>query len=250
MHDIFTKTAVDVVNDIERVLVQPKLDTTPVSPIDFKGMDTRWLAHATDVLVKEKFTHLRDLDGTPLTADGSPPTLIRVMLGDAGTVSAALFHVRPRSPGFFTKLLLMLLGKWPKAPRIVELTSYFDEIVVVTVNQGDISPFQQPPWVLHRCMPVDASVDEMLAAHRHRISEIAGGVKPRAFTGFDDLNRIRDEKRVETNAWRHSVGLLRDELDRMLAPHGEGGVKLRPYIERELARRFARRSPPESSTTG
>jgi hypothetical protein len=249
MHDVFTKTAVDVVNDIERVLIQPRLDTTPVQPKDFRGMDTGWLTRATTALQASGFTHLRDIDGTPLTADGSPPTMIRVMLGDGGTVSAALYHVRPRSPGFFTKLLLMILGKWPKAPRIVELTSYFDDIVVLTVNQGDISPFQQPPWVLHRTLPVDTDIGAILASHRRRVSEIAGGITPRVFAGFDDLNRIRDEKRVATNTWRASVGLMRDELDRMLAPHGEGGVKMRPYIERELARRFKPASGSAASTT-
>jgi hypothetical protein len=242
MHDVFTKTAVDVVNDIERVLVQPKLDPTPVQPQDFRGIDTAWLAHATTTLLAAGFTHLRDLDGTPLTADGSPPTMIRVMLGEGGTISAGLYHVRPRSPGFFTKVLLMLLGKWPKAPRIVELTSYFDDIVVSTVNQGDISPFQPPPDVLHRTLPVDTEIAALLASHRRRIAEIAGGMQPHAFEGFDDLNRARDERRVASNTWRQSVGLLGEELDRMLAPHGEGGVKLRPYIERELARRFHPRS--------
>lgn len=237
MHDVFVKAAVEVVDDIERVLRQPALDVTPVGPKDFRGMDVRWLEQSTAALGALGFTHLRDVDGTPLLAEGSPPALVRVMLGEANTVSAALYHARPRSPGFFIKLLLMVLGKWPKAPRVVECTSYLDDVVLTTSNQGDVNAFEHPPFVVNRTIALGASPATVLAVHREQIAAHAGGGSPRAFNGFDDLNRAREEHRVAANTWREQVGLKETELARLLAPHGDQGQKVRPYIEKELRRR-------------
>lgn len=237
MHDVFVKAAVEVVDDVERVLRQPALDVTPVTPRDFRGMDVAWLEDTTRALVSEGFTHLRDVDGTPLLAEGSPPAMVRVLLGDANTVSVALYHARPRSPGFFLKLLLMVLGKWPKAPRVVECTSYLDDVVLTTSNQGDVNAFEHPPWVVNRTLALGVSPAAVLTLHREQIEAHAGRVMPRMFNGFDDLNRAREEQRVAANAWREEVGLKDTELARLLAPHGEQGQKVRPYIVAELRRR-------------
>lgn len=237
MHDVFVKAAVEVVDDVERVLRQPALDVTPVGPNDFRGMDVRWLESSTRALLDDGFVHLRDVDGTPLLAEGSPPAMVRVLLGDANTVSVALYHARPRSPGFFLKLLLMVLGKWPKAPRVVECTSYLDDVVLTTSNQGDANVFAHPPWVVNRTIALGASPAAVLAVHREQIATHAGRVMPRMFGDFDALNRAREEQRVAANRWREEVGLTELELGRLLAPHGEHGQKIRPYIEHELRRR-------------
>ncbi len=235
LDDVYSKAAREVLADLELVLAEPKLDTRPSDLRGFAALDKAWFARTTTILEGRGYRHLRDLDATALTAKGAPPMCVRVMLAEDGRTSVALYQAVPRSPGKLIKAVLWLMRKWQK-PCVVEFVSYTeDERVIGTSNQGEVNQFSPPPNCLRRSLPLSASVLEVLAAHEAHVA--SSNARLRSFGGFDDLDAAREAQRQKQNAWRLEVGLLPEELDRMLAPHGESGVKLRPYIERALAER-------------
>ncbi|MBK6686810.1 MAG: hypothetical protein IPG45_20255 [Deltaproteobacteria bacterium] len=236
--EIYEKAAKDIMGDLQLVLHEPELSPGATELERFAKIDHGWYRSTTKALEEKGFRVLRDLDGTPLTAKGSPPPAIRVLLSGDGRSSAALYHVMPRSPGFFMKSLLFLMGKWQTA-RIVELTSYDESNRVwITVNQGDVNPFASAPNVSRRHLPIKTGLAALLEAHQ---SHLAGATAPlRTFRGFEDLDAARRAQREVQNQWRNQVGLLKEELDRMLAPHGKHGEAIRPYLERALKLRDLR----------
>ena len=236
--EIYEKAAKDIMRDLQLVLHEPELPADPTELERFAKIDHGWYRSTTKALEQRGFRLQRDLDGTPLTAQGSPPTVIRVLQSADGRTSAALYHVMPRSPGFFMKSLLFILGKWQTA-RIVELTSYDESNRVwITINQGDVNPFASAPNVSRRHLPIKTSLDAILEAHQSHLASADAPI--RSFRGFDDLDAARRAQREVQNQWRNQVGLLTEELDRMLAPHGKHGEAIRPYLERALELRDVR----------
>jgi hypothetical protein len=238
--EIYVKTAREVADDAVRVMREPPLPSTPARLDGYPHLDVAFYERTTSSLEDQGFRVLRDVDASPLVVPGSPPPVVRVLL-DEGTTSAALFHVVPKNPGFIYKLLLRFTGRWIE-PRIVELWTWFDDVIVATTNAGEASFFSAPPWMKRTHLRLGASALEVLERHRALVDELrlATGKEPRRFLGWEDLEAAREENRVRSNAWRREIGgILPEELDRMLAPHGEHGRMLRPHLEREIAARVA-----------
>lgn len=235
MAPVYEKAANDVVRDLRLVLDEPALDPSPTELARFKWLDLRWYDKSSRALEALGFRVLRDLDATALTAEGAPPSAVRVMLSEDGRTSAAIYQAIPKSPGFFVKLLLRVFGKWTVA-KVVELTSYSTNgLVLNTSNQGEVNHFTPAPNCKRRSLPLGTSPQEVWEAHQAHIA--AENVTLQSFSDFDPLNAAREAQRARQTAWRREVGLLPEELDRMLAPHGANGVALRPYIEKALRER-------------
>ena len=235
LDEAYRKAAQDVIADLQNVLAEPELDIRPVELERFEKVDRAWFGRATETLKSLGFRHLRDMDASALGPKGAPPMCVRVLLSEDGSTSAALYQVIPRSPGLLLKAILWMMRKW-QTPRIVELISYGkDGRVVSTSNQGDVNQFSSPPNSSRRQLPLTASIEEVHAAHQVHLSET--NLAPRRFVDFDQLNAAREAQRAHQNAWRLEVGLMPEELDRLLAPHGANGERIRPYIEKGLAER-------------
>lgn len=240
LEQVYAKAGRDVAEHALRVIREPVLDPRAVDIARYDHLDLNHFDRCTAALTARGFHLLRDVDASALVEPGSPRPVIRVMLDDTGTTSAAIMHVVPKSPGFFTKLLLRLLGKWLEG-RVVELWTMFPDGIVSTSNMGELNVFSPPPWMERLALPVTASVEEVLDAHASAVKRrVREGREPRSFSGFDDLNAAREENRERANAWRRQIGgLLPEEIDRLLAPHGAHGERVRPHLERELAARVA-----------
>lgn len=240
MEEVYAKAARQVAEHALRVVREPALDTRPVEIARYPHIDENHFERCTAALTAQGFRVLRDLDARNLVEDGAPHPLIRVLLDEEGTTSAAVMHVTPKSPGFVIKLLLRVLGQWVEG-RVVELWTMFADGILSTSNMGDLNAFSPPPWMDRRTLPLRSSVEEVLEAHRAAVAErLRDGSEVRAFVGFDDLNAAREENRQRSNSWRREIGgLLPEEIDRLLAPHGKHGARVRPHLERELAARVA-----------
>lgn len=238
MDEVYAKAARDVVADLEIVLCEPKLDTEPADLARYRWLDRRWYARATKQLERRGFRFLRDIDATAVTAKGAPPSCVRVLLSDDGCTAAALYQSVPRSPRPLMKALLWLTGHWHK-PRVVELSSYTEDgRVLSTSNQGGLNQFSFPPNVSRRSLSLGAPVKEVWSVHRTHLE--GAGTRAVRFYDFEGLEAAREAQRAKQNAWRLEVGILPEELDRLLAPHGAHGAALRPHIERALAERRPR----------
>lgn len=236
--EIYEKAARDILQDLQLILHEPELDTRPVELEQYRHLDRRWYRAQSQALEAAGFRWLRDLDGSAIAAQGSPPPVIRVMLSADGATSAALYHVIPRSPGFLMKSLLFLMRKWQTA-KIVELTTHLaDDRVLVTLNQGELNAFEPPPNTSRRSLPVTDMAEACLRSHQADLAQ--AGATPRVFQGFEDLDAARRAQRDRRNAWRDQVGILPSELDRMLKPHGQHGEAIRPYLVRALKLRDLR----------
>lgn len=240
MQVVYEKEALKVFQNLSIVLHEPDVDPSPADLAQFEAMDHAWYRRATDELARAGYTLMRDLDGAPLTAKGAPPSCIRVLRSPDGTTAAALYHVVPASPGAVLKLLLRLLGQW-RAARVLELTSTTaDDRLVITCNQGDINAFAPGPGVHRDSLPPDTSIADVIAAHERHRARV--GAPLRAFASFDAYNAARIDHVARRNAWRAQVGVLPEELDRLLAPHGATGQKIRPHLERLLRERVVQRT--------
>lgn len=225
------RVAREVVDSLELVLREPALPLHPTGPAQFPKLDVKWLEAQTAALQQRGFRFLRDVDGTRLTAQHTWPMLVRVLLAADGRTTAALFHVRPKAPGVFAWLLLKLMGRWPKPQQVIELNSYGDEGILATTNAQ--SSFQRPPGSSLQALSQDTPLDALLAAHARSIAP----VKVRVMESFEALNEAREAQRARNLRWRQEVGLLPEELEALLAPHGKHGAAVRPHLVDELKRR-------------
>lgn len=239
---VYAKAAADIVVDLELVLREPPLDTRPTELARFPWLDRGWYERSTRALEGFGFRALRDIDGAALTAKGAPPSCVRVFLDDEGTSSAALYQVIPRSPGFVLKSILWVLGKWPR-PKIIEFMSYAEDgQAASTSNQGEVNQFSPAPNLSRRALPLGSSVEVVWRAHERHLTSL--GCRWRRFSTFEQLDAAREAQRHRQNEWRRAVGLLPEEIDRILAPHGKHGAAIRPHLERALAELYASRDAP------
>lgn len=234
MADTYRKVARDVVDDLRLVLFEPPIDTRSVSLDAYPHLDRGWYDEATRTLESLGFRHLRDVDATPLAGKGLPPC-IRVLLSSDGRTTAGLYQLVPRAPGILARVWLGLTGKWPGKPRVVELMSYFPGGAYSTSSQGELNHFQLAPGSSRRTLPLGTSPAALLEAHHAHVAPVADRLV--VFDGFEAVNQAREAQRLHSHRWRAEVGLLDSELDRLLAPHGSTGEKLRPYLVAELAAR-------------
>lgn len=242
LDEVYAKAAADIVGDLELVLREPPLDTRPTELARFPWLDRGWYERSTRALQGFGFRALRDVDGAALTAKGAPPSCVRVFLNDEGTSSVALYQVIPRSPGLILKSILWALGKWPK-PKIIEFMSYSEgDRVASTSNQGEVNQFTPAPNLSRRTLPLDSSVEAVWRAHEQHLATLGG--RWRRFSTFEQLDAAREAQRQRQNEWRERAGLLPEEVDRLLAPHGKHGAAIRPYLERALAGMKAKRDEP------
>lgn len=236
------KAAREIVDALELVLREPALDLAPTTPERFARFDARWYAAQTAALEALGFTQLGDVDGAPLCPPNTHPALIRVFRSPDGRSSGAVFVVTPKAPGFFTWLLLKLLGKWPRTQRIVEFMSYGTEGVLLTTTGH--SQFLMPPGTERRVMPIDAPAATVWAEHQAALAR-AGEVA--TFDTLPALGALREQQRQRQHRWRAEVGLLPEELDALLAPYGENGRRVRPHVVDELKRRARGATAPTAA---
>jgi hypothetical protein len=224
------QAAREIVDALQFVLREPSLDLSPTSPDRFPHFEPRWYAEQTQALEALGFTRLRDVDGGPLVPSNTHGGLIRVFRSPDGRSSAAIYVVKPKSPGFFTRFLLELLRRYPKTQRVLEFMSHRDDGVVLTTTGQ--SQFEVVPGSVRAV--VTGTPGDVWARHQAQL-ETAGLVK--TFDSMEQLGALREAQRLRQRRWRDEVGLLEKELDALLAPYGENGRRVRPHVEAELKRR-------------
>jgi hypothetical protein len=240
------KVAADVVDDLQRVFEEPPLGTRVVSLADYRKIDRVFYQARTAELEELGFRVLRDLDASHLLHPKAPPAPIRVLLHEDGAVTAAIYHAIPKHPGLLLKLLMRLFRQWQEA-RVVDLVTYVGDEIVETTDAGNAAFIATPPFLRREVLEPGGSVASMLAVHRRAVEDAERriGQTRRRFDGLETLMAAREDGRVRVRHWRHEVGgLLPEELDRLLAPHGKTGHTLRPFLERELERRGLRARTP------
>src|SRR5687767_10993165 len=124
MSDFNQKGAKDLLDVIESHY-KPNHDYVKVSPDQFRHLDLKFYERAAHQLQNHAFKHLSDEEDRTLTQASSKfssRAMLRMMVSHDGTITASLYHVKPR---LWLRILLFVLGK--SMGRTVDLETEFTD---------------------------------------------------------------------------------------------------------------------------
>ncbi|HZQ61746.1 MAG TPA: hypothetical protein VFC24_10380 [Casimicrobiaceae bacterium] len=217
---------------------QPKSRLTPDPHVPW--LDRSYFQRAGDELKRRGFRDLgcyRIEAGRGEAADG---LRYRLLVSADGATRAAVAVVRARVAhvGWVTRALAFLLGRMPRARRVIELaTTLSNGAVITTSNSGQANPFSAPADYDTARLPEDTPLEAQLASHRGRTEKQLARDRSARIERVTDLasyERLREIEREHRNRHRQSIGYVSDEELRALTK--EHYAQLRASILYELQR--------------
>lgn len=174
----------------------------------FEGLDVDFYESNRTRLETLGFRYLGDVENVTVRAAWPrSQAVLRVMVGDGGTVMAAMYHLR-----FFGSIrFLQLLGLMPKLLTIdleSELSNGGFVCTSNTMNSDTTAPF---PGISKRRFPADTPVEALLEAHRIHLRDAlaaAPELQPRYFASLEDVLESQNRQEKMKSAHKKRIGSI------------------------------------------
>jgi hypothetical protein len=250
-----------------------------VDPAEFEGLDKAFYDDNRRWLEGHGFQFLADVENTTLTkVMPNLRTFLRVMAGDEGAVTAALYQARLEPPAIPQSALPDIDDEEeeaeedefngedadkadaddgadevePPAPRFVngfELESELtDGTFLVTNYLSENDRMPDVEGVKKVRLPSETPPDELLAAHRQRVAEArASGSAVRALATFDEVMASQHRMHAIKAAHQRRIGFLDEEtVSKIGGPEGNVfGDKIVARARELYAEKVARGEVPD-----
>jgi len=143
-------------------------------------------------------------------------TFLRLCVDSGGMIRASAYHLHPRGAVIS---LLQLVQLFPRHLRVIELVSEIHGTFLVTSNTHGVDRLEPPPEAKVERLPLATSIDDVVATHEKRITELLRQHPERTpvtFETYDDIVASMARAHVAMARHRQKVGgLSRDELERL-----------------------------------
>ncbi len=143
-------------------------------------------------------------------------TFLRLCVDSGGMIRASAYHLHPRGAVIS---LLQLVQLFPRHLRVIELVSEIHGTFLVTSNTHGVDRLEPPPEAKVERLPLGTSIDDVVATHEKRITELLRQHPermPTTFESYDDILASMARAHVAMARHRQKVGgLSRDELERL-----------------------------------
>jgi hypothetical protein len=192
-------------------------DLVRVTPAAFPEADLEFYDRARRELEAKGYTWLADVEDLTLSRiyPGNR-TFVRLFVDGGRMIRASAYHLHPRG---VVISLLQLVQLFPRHLRVVELVTEVQGTFLVTSNTHGVDRLEPPPEARVERMPLATSIDDIIARHHTRITELLRAHPERApvhFEGYDDVLASMARAHVAMARHRQKVGgLSRDELERL-----------------------------------
>ena len=203
-----------------------------VSIDDFAHLDASFYERTAAALEAEGFSRVADIADMTITRAGGilMPMMARVLVGDGGRVTAALYHARVTGSA----------AQGEGNHHVVDLETAFDDGTYVnTSNAPSAGKLESPPTIHDDFVPGTEPL-ALLQRHRMRVSDYLRtrpGVDVRTVATLEDviaMQQRQDDIKAAFRAARPAV-YSDAELQR-LAPDGPGSAAIARGVGRQLAR--------------
>jgi hypothetical protein len=175
----------------------------------FEGLDIDFYESNRTKLESLGFRYLGDVENVTVRATWPPSqAVLRVMVGEGGTVMAAIYHLR-----FFGSIrFLQLLGLMPRKLLTIDLESELsDGQFVCTSNTMDSDTTAPFPGIDKRRFPRETPVEALLEAHRLHLRDAlaaAPGAQPRYFASLEDVLESQNRQQEMKSAHKKRIGYI------------------------------------------
>jgi hypothetical protein len=210
----------------------------PTTPQDHPDVDHAFYDATQSLFEREGFTKLADLELLSHTrTHPSTRTFIRVLIDEAATTNAAIYHLRFRG---MAGLVVGAIGA-NKTPRVFEVETEMDDGHFVCTSMAKGAGNLTVHSDIHRDFldPQSTTVGTLVARHRERLREYLArhpGTQPRALRTIEELCASGDRQQALKKAHRAGLGNAptRDELHAIGGPTlGGAADSLADEIERQ-----------------
>lgn len=227
--------AVSIAWQIRQMAQEAEPDYVPTDPSEYPAHQRKFAAAAHGKLTALGFEKLGDFDPVHLSVTLARKQMLSLYASADGHVTAAVFSLKPKWPGFLGWLVMLVKGQY-RASNLVELeTAFSDGTVISTNNAGGINPYGQGPHFLQEKLPPGTAPAALLERHLARVTSHAA-LHPRygirEIRTIDEVSRQQAEQVLAKNAYRRSIGFVSDE--ELRAMMGEQYDKFAPRVREKL----------------
>ena len=215
---------------------QPSHDWATVREEDFGHLDLGFYRKTRELLEALGFVHLEDCEDLTLTqAPGNMlhRVMVRVLLSNDGTITAALYHPKLRS--YAMRLLLLLMGK--RLGRISDFeTEFSDGTFLCTTNALCAQVITSPDLIDCEFLPARTPPAAVLERHRTRVAAKLhrSGLRAKVLRTAGDARASQRRMEAIKAAFRGEVGgITPTELEAL------SNAKLAAEVHAEIKRHKA-----------
>jgi hypothetical protein len=197
----------------EKVLYAGAHEYRRVTAQNFDGLDVDFYETTRTRLETLGFRYFGDVENVTVASSFTlfrMHAILRVMVGDGGTVVAAVYHVRM----FGFPRLLQLVGALPRQLKIVdfesELTNGQHVCTGNTLESDTTAPF---PGISKRRFPMTTPVEQLIAHHRiHLYDELAADpdAQPVYFASLEDVLEFQNRQEMIKAAHKARTGYINE----------------------------------------
>lgn len=228
--------AVSIAWQIRQMAQESEPDYVPTDPAGYPAHQRKFAASSHKKLAALGFDKLGDFDPVHLSLTLARKQMLSLHMRADGHVTAAVYSIKPKWPGFLGWLVMLFKGQYRTA-NVVELeTAFSNGTVISTNNAGGINPYGQGPHFLQEKLAPGTSPAALLERHEARVKSHAA-LHPRytirEIRTMEEISRQQAEQVVAKNAYRRSIGFVSDEELRAMmgAQYDEFAPKVREKLK-------------------
>jgi tetratricopeptide (TPR) repeat protein len=227
--------AVSIAWQIRQMAQEAEPNYVPTDPKEYPSHQRAFAASSEKKLRKLGFTKLGDYDPVHLSLTLAKKQMLSIYVREDGHVTAAVYSIKPKWPGFLGWLLMLVKGQYRTA-NVVELeTAFSDGTVLSTNNAGGINPYGQGPHFLQEKLARGMAPAILLERHEARVKMHAAShprQSIRLLQSIEDVSAQQALQVVAKNAYRRSIGFVSD--DELRAMMGEQYDQFAPKVREKL----------------
>jgi hypothetical protein len=202
------RSARKVLDTMEQAYGQPH-EYRRVDPSEFPWADQEFYDQSRAFLEARGFRFIADLEDVTLSKQfRSMRTYVRVLLSENGTVSAAVYDIKPRG----VMAVLRWVGLFPKDARTLDLeTALTDGTFVTTSNVYGVDTTPDVPGIYSWKYPRETPWDDLLETHRRAVDyhlTVQPDVAPIRMNGYEDLLDMQHRMNEIRTKYREGVGYI------------------------------------------
>jgi hypothetical protein len=179
----------------------------------FEGLDVNYYEKTRTRLETLGFRYLGDVEDLTVASTSNflkMQAVLRIMAGEGGTVTAAVYHVRM----FGLPRLLQIVGVLPRKMKVIDLESELtDGRHVCTANTLESDTTAPFPGISKRRYPADTPVEQLIEHHRtHLYDALAADpdAQPIYVASLEDVLECQNRQERIKAAHKARIGFINE----------------------------------------
>ncbi|MEO6436544.1 MAG: hypothetical protein ABIP55_12405 [Tepidisphaeraceae bacterium] len=201
--------AADQILTTQKALYSGLHEFRQADPREFRGADLAFYDNTQKYLERQGFRALGDVEDVTATREfPQMRSFLRVLSGDAGAVTAAVYHVNLR--GLFR--LMQFFGAVPKQLKIIDLeTELSDGTFLVTCNFKGADTTGPVPRITRFQYSSETTAEELLRLHREQVEQARrrdAAVVPVLARTLEEVLASQNRLQEIKNAHKQKMGFM------------------------------------------